>query len=45
MSGLYATGDYGLIVRDTVEDNPADKNNQFGSLDGGSPATVTYTWG
>lgn len=47
VAGLYEFGNFGLIFQDTVENSAADRNNQFGSLDGSNPgpATVTYTWG
>ena len=42
----YVDGNFGLIIQDTIENSAADRNNQFGSLDGATPAaaTLTYTW-
>jgi hypothetical protein len=45
VQAILSSGDnYGVIIRDSVEDSAPDLNNKYDSLDGSVEPSVTYTW-
>lgn len=46
IQAIYDSGtNTGLIVRDAAEDAAPEQHNTFESLDGGTPPSLTLTWG
>jgi hypothetical protein len=45
VADMYAAGNYGLRIKDTVEDTAATSTNKYSSQEGSDPPELIVQWG
>jgi hypothetical protein len=45
VADMYVAGNYGLRIKDTVEDSAATSTNKYPSQEGGDPPELVVQWG
>ena len=45
VAGMYAAGNHGLRIKDTVEDTGATSTNKYSSREGSDPPELVVQWG
>jgi hypothetical protein len=45
VAAMYASGNYGLRIKDSVEDTGATSTNKYSSQEGANPPELAVQWG